>query len=93
MRVWYVAATRARELLVLPRLDVDAAASAWLSVVDLALPELPALDLEHLPPEVGAKESETENGQTREVFAAEAAAIAERTRSIVWRSSESGTRE
>ncbi|MCY4428879.1 MAG: UvrD-helicase domain-containing protein [Rhodospirillales bacterium] len=85
VRLWYVAATRARELLVLPRLDVDGAASAWLSVVDLALPELPALDMEHLSPEFGAKESETENVQTREVFAAEAAAIAERTRAIFWR--------
>ena len=85
VRLWYVAATRARELLVLPRLDVDAAASAWLSVVDLDLPGLPALDLDHLPAGVGAGEPVTENEQTREMFASEAAAIAERTRSIVWR--------
>ena len=85
VRLWYVAATRARELLVLPRLDVDAARPAWLSVVDLDLPGLPALDLDRLPAEVGAGEPVTENEQTREVFAAEAAAIAERTRSIVWR--------
>ncbi len=85
VRLWYVATTRARELLVLPRLDVDAAASAWLSVVDLELPGLPALDLDHLPAEVGAGEPVTKNEQTREAFAAEAAAIAERMRSIVWR--------
>ncbi len=85
VRLWYVAATRAREVLVLPRLDVDAADSAWLSVVDLALPALPALELDHLPADVGAGEPETENEQTREVFAAEAAAIAERTPRIVWR--------
>ena len=85
VRLWYVAATRARELLVLPRLDVDAVASAWHSVVDLDLPELPALDLDHLPSEVGAGEPGPINEQTREVFAAEAAAVAERTRSIVWR--------
>ncbi len=85
VRLWYVAATRARELLVLPRLDVDAARTAWLSVVDLDLPGLPALNLDRLPAEVGAGEPVTENEQTREVFAAEAAAIAERTRSIVWR--------
>ena len=41
VRLWYVAATRARELLVLPRLDVEAVRSAWLSVVDLDLPGLP----------------------------------------------------
>ena len=85
VRLWYVAATRARELLVLPRFDVDAAASAWLSVVDLDLPGLPALDLDHLPSEVGAGEPGPTNEQSRAVFAAEAAAIAERTRSIVWR--------
>ncbi len=85
VRLWYVANTRARELLVLPRLDVDAARTAWLSVVDLDLPRLPALDLDRLPAEVGTGEPVTENEQTREVFAAEAAAIAERTRIIVWR--------
>ena len=85
VRLWYVAVTRARELLVLPRLDVDAVASAWLSVVDLDLPGLPALDLDRLPAGVGAGEAVTENEQTRETFASEAAAIAERTRSIVWR--------
>ena len=85
IRLWYVAATRARELLVLPRLDVDVDASAWLSVVGLDLPGLPALDLDRLPAEVGAGEPVTENDQTREIFVAEAAAIAERMRSIVWR--------
>ena len=85
VRLWYVAATRARELLVLPRLDVGAAASAWSSVVDLALAELPALEVDDLPHEIGAVEPGAENRQTRAVFAAEAAAIAERTRTIVWR--------
>ena len=85
VRLWYVAATRARELLVVPRLDVDAARTAWLSVVDLELPGLPALDLDRLPVEAGAGEPVTENEQTREVFAVEAGAIAERTRTIIWR--------
>ena len=85
VRLWYVAATRARELLVLPRLDVDAVRSAWLSVVDLDLPGLAALDLDHLPSEVGAGQPGPANEQSRAVFATEAAAIAERTRSIVWR--------
>ncbi|MCY4237493.1 MAG: UvrD-helicase domain-containing protein [Rhodospirillaceae bacterium] len=85
VRLWYVAATRARELLVLPRLDVKAVSSAWLSVVDLALPGLPALDLADLPPEAGAEDPVTENEQTREVFAAEATAIAAGMRRIVWR--------
>ena len=85
VRLWYVATTRARELLVLPRLDVVPRGTTWLSLVDLALPLLPAVDLEHHSPEVGASENEAENEQTREVFAAEAAVIAERHRRIVWR--------
>ena len=85
VRLWYVASTRARELLVLPRLDVATRKSAWLSFVDLALSSLPALDLEHHAPEVGAGDAAAENEQTREAFAAEAAAIAARHRRIVWR--------
>ncbi|MCY4284128.1 MAG: UvrD-helicase domain-containing protein [Thiotrichales bacterium] len=85
VRLWYVAATRARELLVLPRLDVDTATSAWRSVIDLALPDLPALDMDHHPPNIGAGERDAENEQTRGDFAAEAAAIAKRTPTIVWR--------
>jgi exodeoxyribonuclease-5 len=85
VRLWYVAATRARELLVLPRLDVAAGVSAWISVVDLALPELPSVDMDHHPPEVGMGEATAENTQTRAVFASEAAAVAACHRSIVWR--------
>lgn len=84
VRLWYVAATRARELLVLPRLDVAAKGSAWISLVDLSLAELPALDLAHLPPRVGPGAADAENGQTREIFAEEAAAITARHRRIVW---------
>ena len=85
VRLWYVASTRAREIMVLPRLDVDPRGKAWISLVDLALPALPALDLEHHAPEVGAGDAAAENEQTREAFAAEASAIAERQHSIVWR--------
>ena len=84
IRLWYVAATRARELLILPRLDVVAKGSAWISLLDLSLAELPALDLKHLPPEVSAAAAEAANPQTREIFAGEAAAIAARHRRIVW---------
>lgn len=84
IRLWYVAATRARELLVLPRFDVAAKASAWISLLDLSLAELPALDLGHLPPEIGLGTAGMENAQSRESFAAEAAIIAERRQRIVW---------
>ena len=85
VRLWYVATTRARELLVLPRLDVDPRGTAWISLVDLALASLPALDLEQHSPEVRKGDAAAVNEQTRETFAAEAAAIAARHRRIVWR--------
>jgi exodeoxyribonuclease-5 len=77
IRLWYVAATRARELLVLPRLDIAAKRSAWISLLDLSLAKLPALDLNHLPPEIGSNSPGVQNVQTREVFAAEAQVTAE----------------
>ena len=85
VRLWYVATTRARELLVLPRMDVDPRGTAWMSLVDLALPALLALDLDHLPPEVDTGVAAAEIAQTRESFAAEAAGIATHRRRIVWR--------
>jgi exodeoxyribonuclease-5 len=83
IRLWYVAATRACENLIVPRLDVTAKRSAWISLLDLSLAELPALDLGHLPP-IGPSEAGKENAQAREVFAAEAAVIAEGRRRIIW---------
>jgi hypothetical protein len=79
-----VAATRARELLVLPRLDVAAKSSAWISLLDLSLPGLTSLDLNHLPADATFGAAAAENGQSREIFAAEAAVIASRQRRIVW---------
>jgi exodeoxyribonuclease-5 len=84
IRLWYVAATRAREILVLPRLDVAVGSSAWISLLDLSLSDLPAIDVTHLPAERGTTSQRAENRQTRELFATEAAAIADRQRHIVW---------
>ena len=85
VRLWYVATTRARELLILPRLDVASGKSAWRSLVDLSLPELPALELDDLPTDIDLANAGVENRQTREVFASEAAAVVESHRRIVWR--------
>ena len=84
IRLWYVAATRARELLVLPRLDAAQSKSAWISLVDLSLADLPALDLSHLPEEMGAAAAHAVNVQTRDSFAAEAAAILNKRQRLVW---------
>lgn len=84
IRIWYVATTRARELLILPRFDVNAKPSTWISLIDPPLSELPQVSREDLPLEVYDAEPHEENRQTREIFAAEAAAIMDRKRKIVW---------
>ncbi len=72
IRLWYVAATRARALLVLPRLDAAPSKSAWNSL----------LDLSHLPPDMGAAPTGQSNLQTQEFFAAEAPAVADSHRRL-----------
>ncbi|ARQ13501.1 DNA helicase UvrD-like protein (plasmid) [Rhizobium etli] len=84
VRLWYVAATRARELLVLPRIDVMPSKSAWISLVDLSIASLAALDASHLPPDPVVVGRGSSNGQTREAFAAEACAIADRQKRLTW---------
>lgn len=84
IRLWYVATTRARELLVLPRLDTNPSKAAWISLIDLALADLPAFDASHLPADMVAVGPGIANAQTREVFANEAAAIADRQKHLKW---------
>jgi len=84
VRLWYVAATRARELLVLPRLDVTPSKSAWIGLVDLSLASLPAIDASHLPLDTFVAAGDTDNNQTREGFAVEANAIAARQVHLSW---------
>lgn len=84
VRLWYVAATRARELLVLPRLDTTPSKSAWIGLVDLSLAELPGLDLSHLPADVATAANRAANTQTRAIFATEAEAITERQARLIW---------
>jgi exodeoxyribonuclease-5 len=84
VRLWYVAATRARELLILPRLDVAFGNGAWISLVDLTLPGLPAFDVSQLSPHPVAIASGSRNAQTREIFAVEAASILEGQVKLKW---------
>ena len=84
VRLWYVAATRARELLVLPRLDVTPSKSAWIAIVDLSLADLPALDVSQLPADPFVTASDTSNRQSRDDFAAEAIGITERQMHLSW---------
>lgn len=84
IRLWYVAATRARELLVLPRLDATPSKSAWIGLVDLSLADLPGLDVSHLPADLTAAGAGAGNTQTRASFAAEAEAIAAAQTRLSW---------
>jgi exodeoxyribonuclease-5 len=84
IRLWYVAATRARELLVLPRLDTTPSKSAWIGLVDLSLAALPGLDVSHLPAGFTATAAGAANAQTRASFAAEAETIASGQTRLIW---------
>jgi ATP-dependent exoDNAse (exonuclease V) beta subunit len=84
IRLWYVAATRARELLILPRLDATPSKSAWIGLVDLTLAALPGLDTSHLPTGFTATAAGAANVQTRAIFAAEAETIAAGQTRLTW---------
>ena len=84
VRLWYVAATRARDLLVLPRSETAPGKSTWLSLVDMALSALPALTPDRYEGEIGEPVLDTENSQTREKFAAEAKRVSDLRTRIVW---------
>jgi len=71
-------------LLILPRLDVPARNSAWISLLDLSLPDLPSLDLGRFSPEIAVSATASPNKQTREIFADEATKIVSRQRHIRW---------
>jgi ATP-dependent exoDNAse (exonuclease V) beta subunit len=82
-RLWYVAATRARDLLLLPRPDVPVPANAWCTAVPLALDALPAFDPSGLPASALPALDEPPNRQDRPAFAAEAEIIAARATRLV----------
>src|SRR4051812_11772371 len=84
VRIWYVAATRAREVLILPRLGSDAPTKSWKAVVDLRLDELPTIAITKLPPSKFVLSEEPENEQTREGFALETSRIHHRQRRLEW---------
>ena len=84
VRLWYVAATRARDLLVLPRHSADLPDRAWARVVDLGLDGLDGLVPEDLGDESANVTEVRENTQTRTQFSAEASIISGNQKSITW---------
>lgn len=84
VRLWYVALTRARDLLVIPRPDVPPTGAAWSSAVDLSLADLPILDLTQFSDSVTSPSFPMTNDQTREIFQNEAASMRSRHRVLTW---------
>ena len=84
VRLWYVAVTRARDLLVLPRHTPELAAGSWGQIVDLRLALLPAVEPVPSSNAVSAPAEPMANSQTREVFTAEAERIVGAERHIGW---------
>jgi len=86
VRLWYVAITRACDLLLLPR-QTERKGNDWMSIVDLRLDDLtdvrpPGDRVCSQTPDV----AEPENTQDETTWRSEAATIAATRRSIVWRS-------
>ena len=83
-RLWYVACTRARDLLVVPCLPA-ADSRSWSRIVDLGHRQLPELDLSLLPETAREATVPGTNAQTAERFAAEAEAVSVASPPLVWR--------
>jgi ATP-dependent exoDNAse (exonuclease V) beta subunit len=83
-RLWYVACTRARDMLIVPELP-QAAQSSWARIVDLAHGRLPEFDLPNLRGSAVRPRVDPPNEQTRPIFQSESDAIAIAAAPMTWR--------
>jgi ATP-dependent exoDNAse (exonuclease V) beta subunit len=83
-RIWYVACTRARDLLILPHIP-QAAKDSWFSSIDLRQGELPELDVSSLSASDARQATANENMQTVDTFATEQEKVNESAPPVVWR--------
>jgi ATP-dependent exoDNAse (exonuclease V) beta subunit len=81
-RIWYVAATRARDLLLLPAFSDGIPKNSWMERFGLRHDDLEPFDAQHLDEGRLERTEELANGQDCAVFEAEAALIAARTQRI-----------
>ena len=84
VRLWYVAATRARDLLVLPRHSAQLSDKSWARLVDLGLPALPAIEPTDLGTEIAALSASEENKQPADLFRDQAGEISKSYHTITW---------
>jgi ATP-dependent exoDNAse (exonuclease V) beta subunit len=82
-RLWYVACTRARELLVVPELP-QAEQRSWARIVDLVHHDLPLLDLSRFEQAPRPAAADLPNVQTRDIFETERAAISAAAVPLTW---------
>jgi ATP-dependent exoDNAse (exonuclease V) beta subunit len=82
-RLWYVACTRARELLIVPELP-QAEQKSWARIVNLAHNALPRFKLSGLTPAPRPSNADPPNTQSAEVFAAEHAVIDAASEPLTW---------
>jgi CRISPR-associated exonuclease Cas4 len=83
-RIWYVACTRGRDILILPSIP-QAAKDSWFSSINLRQNEIPEIDLSAFPEPTARPAPSSKNEQSADVFAAEQRRIDEKATPIVWR--------
>ena len=84
VRLWYVALTRARDLLLLPR-QTERVDNDWLSLVNLDIGALPSFDTARFNGSLPEKTDSVANVQDLQTWRHEAAVIAGSERRILWR--------
>ena len=82
-RLWYVATTRACDLLVIPELP-GAPSRSWSRVMNLGQKELPEIQPDMLPEPVPSAVQPVANDQSETIFAAEGERLAGASPSIIW---------
>ncbi len=83
-RIWYVACTRARDLLILPHIP-QASKSSWFSSINLGQQHVPELDLSDFKASDFRPVTTHSNKQSAELFASEQRRVEESAPPIVWR--------
>ncbi|RAZ92360.1 hypothetical protein DPM33_00030 [Mesorhizobium hawassense] len=83
-RIWYVACTRARDLLILPHIP-QASKDSWFSSIDLRQLDIPELDLTSFARRQMPAPAPLSNEQSSDIFAAEQRCVEESALPIVWR--------
>lgn len=84
VRLWYVAATRARERLIIPRHNAPIDPNAWITLAPFDLKSLPWLDLSELPARAVSAAPEKKMPPEREQFVEEAHKIVAAQHKIEW---------